>query len=159
MHNPAITVITLLSGAVVQTAGVDTPVETQVENLTEAGRLNRPPVPGAARGEVWTRGRVVTTTFFDPDEDASARSKRQADEEAAAAEAKRKADEEAAKTTPSQGSPPGGGEAHNLEQEGSTPSPATNSTPPEQGAEGTPGSAPGASAPGTSPPPVSGRKK
>lgn len=66
----------------------------------------------------------------------------------------------------SQGLPPGGGEAHNLEQEGSTPSPATSSlTTPDMNEEAEPrADVPGlADAPGPasspSPPPVSGKKK
>ena len=55
---PAITVIFLSDGRAVQTAGLDTPVEQQIETLSEAGRLNQSPVPGAIRGEVWTSGQV-----------------------------------------------------------------------------------------------------
>ena len=58
--------------------------------------------------------------------------------------------------TLSQGASPGDDEAHNLDEEGSTPSPATTHTPPETGdgkGEGTSGTAPADSPP--SPPPVS----
>lgn len=78
--------------------------------------------------------------------------------EAAAA----KAAEEAAAKNPPQETARGADETHNLEEAGSTPAPATNSTPTAttDGAESTPDSAPGTpanSAP--SPLPLSGKKK
>lgn len=66
MQPPAITVIFLQDGRAVQTAGLDTPVDQQIETLAEAGRLNCSPVPGAIRGEVWISGQVRARTFFEP---------------------------------------------------------------------------------------------
>lgn len=81
----------------------------------------------------------------------------------AAAEDKVKALEAAAPTTPLQVPSRGDDETHNLGEAGSTPAPATNSTPPAptDGVESPSGSAPepaAASAP-SPPPPVSGKKK
>lgn len=64
--NPAVTIIYLATGAAVQTAGLDVPLDVQVEALNLVGQHNLAPVPGAVRGEVWTANRVVATTFFTP---------------------------------------------------------------------------------------------
>ena len=119
---PAVTIIHITGGTAVQIAGLDTPLEQQVEALDTMGRLNAPGIPGAVRGEVWAAGKVVAATYF----------------------------ESHPASPPSQEMPEAGSKAHTLVPEGSTPSPATSSEPQEQGA-GETGDAPEAPAPSDSP--------
>lgn len=67
MNQPAVTIIFLADGTAVQTAGLQTPCDEQVQNLALAGQFGVPPVAGALRGEVWsTGGRILCSTNFDP---------------------------------------------------------------------------------------------
>lgn len=67
MNQPAVTIIFRADGTAVQTAGLETPCDEQVQNLAMAGQFGVPPVAGALRGEVWsTGGRILGSTNFDP---------------------------------------------------------------------------------------------
>lgn len=66
----AVTIMFLASGAAVQTAGPEIPLEQQVENLEARGMVNDAGIGGATRGEVWTSGRIVAAKYFENQPDA-----------------------------------------------------------------------------------------